>query len=466
VIKEENDVLQFTIDTKVTKKLSFKYMSNMISNDTKKVFSLAIPAALKHLVDILQVLIDMIMVGMVSVSALAAVGMSMQFMMVINVLMTLYVVGGNALISRFIGQGRKKRASALLYSLVIFASVLSITVSIGGYFGSEAIFSLMGASEDVVHQGSLYFKILSLGIVVIFIDTLLYNALSSAGDTKSSLYIKLVSAGINAFLNYVLIFGHFGMPAMGIEGAGYATIIAYSFNVVAYFLLLKTKDAKLNIIPIISLKDIKRVWNVGWSASLDRAISSMSFLVFVSIITAYDTAELAGYQVGLRIEGIAFMPGFGFSIAAMALVGQSLGAKDRDKAYNMGIISGRIAYIFMGSVGAFLILFPEFLVSFFTQDIATVRVSSYYLTLVGLAQIPLAIMFVYSGALRGAGATKTTLKINVFSLWFFRVIPSYIAYKMGFSIIAIFIIMNVETMIKGIIYWYIYQKKEWLFMKV
>jgi Na+-driven multidrug efflux pump len=71
------------------------------------------------------------MVGMVSISALAAVGMSMQFMMIINVLMTLYVVGGNALISRFIGQGRKKRASALLYALGIFAVVLSVFVTIG-----------------------------------------------------------------------------------------------------------------------------------------------------------------------------------------------------------------------------------------------------------------------------------------------------------------------------------------------
>ena len=192
----------------------------------------------------------------------------------------------------------------------------------------------------------------------------------------------------------------------------------------------------------------------------------MSFLVFVSIITAYGTAELAGYQVGLRVEGIAFMPGFGFAIAAMALIGQNIGAKDYDKAYAMGIISGRIAYVFMGSVGVVMILFPEFLVSFFTKDALTIAVASKYLILVGLAQIPLAIMFVYSSALRGAGATKTTLKINVASLWIFRVIPSYIAYKMGYGIIVIFIIMNIETLIKGIIYWYIYKQREWLYTKV
>lgn len=408
----------------------------------------------------------MLMVGMISVSALAAVGMSMQFMMIINVLMTLYVVGGNALISRFIGQGRKRRASALLYALTIFAIILSVFVTIGGYAGSENIYIWMGSAPDVVEQGSMYFKILSLGIVVIFIDNLLYNALSAAGDTKSSLYIKLLSAGINAFLNYVLIFGHFGFDAYGIEGAAYATVIAYIFNVLAYYILIKKMNSKLDFLPIIRFSDLKRVWNVGWSAALDRGISSMSFLVFVSIITAYGTAELAGYQVGLRIEGIAFMPGFGFAIAAMALVGQSIGANNHDKAYNMGIISGRIAYIFMGSVGVVLILVPEFLVSFFTKDALTIAVASKYLILVGLAQIPLAIMFVYSGALRGAGATKITLKINVLSLWFFRVIPSYIAYKMGYGVIAIFIIMNIETLIKGLIYMIIYKKRTWLYTKV
>ena len=436
------------------------------SKDTHRVFSLAIPAALKSLVDILQSLIDMLMVGMISFYALAAVGVSMQFMMVINVIMTLYVVGGNALFSRFIGNNRKKRASSLLYALGIFAIFLSIIVSVLGYFFGENFYSLLGAEDEVVRLGSDYFKILSLGMVVIFLDALLFNALSAAGDTKSSLYIKLVSAAINAFLNYVLIFGNFGAPELGIEGAAIATVISYLFNVVVYVIMLKRPTAKLNIIPIIRISDLKRAWRVGWGAALDRGISSLSFLFFVAIIAWYGRAELAGYQVGLKVEGIAFMPGFGFAIAAMALVGQNIGAKNLDKAYKMGVISGRIAYVFMASIGFFMIMIPEYIVGIFTDDQATIFVASQYLILVGLAQIPLAIMFVYSSALRAAGATKTTLKINVFSLWFFRVIPSYIAYKMGFGILAVFIIMNVETLIKGVIYWYIYQKREWLKTKI
>lgn len=438
----------------------------MIAHDTRRVFSLAIPAALKHLVDILQILIDMLMVGTISAAALAAVGMSMQFMMIINVLMTLYVVGGNALIARYIGSGRKKRADAVLFSLSVLAFFFALVVSIVGYFGSASFYALMGANEDVITLGASYFQIISLGIVVIFLDNLFYNALSAAGDTKSSLYIKLLSAALNGFLNYVLIFGHFGFEAMGVEGAAIATVIAFCFNVAAYMWLIKKGSFGLGFLPVVRKADMLKILRIGYPAALDRGISSLSFLVFVAIITVYGTAQLAGYQVGLRIEGIAFMPGFGFAIAAMALVGQNIGAKKFDKAYEMGVASGRIAYVFMGSVGVVMIMFPEFLVSFFTHDKLTVLIASQYLILVGLAQIPLAIMFVYSSALRGAGATKITMYINVGSLWLFRVIPAYIAYKMGYDVVLIFIIMNVETLIKGIIYAYIYQKRTWLYTKI
>lgn len=132
----------------------------------------------------------------------------------------------------------------------------------------------------------------------------------------------------------------------------------------------------------------------------------------------------------------------------------------------MGVISAKIASIFMGLIGVVLILFPEFLVKIFTKDLATIEVASTYLILVGLAQVPLAINFVYSAALRVAGATKLTLKVSVLSLWILRVIPSFIAYKVGFGIIAIFIIMNIETLIKGLIFYYLYNKKEWLKIKI
>lgn len=431
-----------------------------------KVLKLALPAASKHLLDILQILIDMIMVGMINIYALAGVGLSMQFMMAINALMTLYIVGGNAIISRFIGQKRRYRASALLYSLFIFAMVLSLPVSLLGFNYANDLFTLMGASQEVVAMGTTYFAPLVFGISLVFIDALFFNALSAAGDTRSSLYIKIISALINVLFNYLLIFGHGGFEAMGVQGAAYATLIAYGVNIILYLMILRSKNAVLVGLAHFNATDLFRALKVGVSAMFDRTISVFSFILFVGIITAYGTEAIAGYQVGLRIEGLAFMPGFGFAVAAMAMVGQNLGALRLEEAYRSGIESVKLAVVLMGSVGMLLFFFPAFFISFFTEDTDVIASASIYLQLVGISQIPLAITFVLSGALRGAGATKTTLKINVISLWTLRVVPSYIAYKLGYSLLWIYIIMTVETFIKGGIYWYVFQTKRWQHTKV
>jgi len=189
-------------------------------------------------------------------------------------------------------------------------------------------------------------------------------------------------------------------------------------------------------------------------------------MFFTAVITSFGTATLAGYQVGLRIEGIAFMPGFGFSIAAMALVGQSLGAKNPDLAYEEAKTVVKIAAGFMGFIGLFLIFIPEAFCIYFTQDEKTIELASLYLRIVGLSQIPLAVVFVLSGALRGAGATKSTLQLNVGSLLFLRVLPSIYVSTITEDIFWVYIVMIAETYIKGGLFWYVFNKGEWKNIKI
>ncbi|WP_345984558.1 MATE family efflux transporter [Sulfurimonas sp. HSL-1656] len=432
----------------------------------REVLRLALPAAFKHLLDVVQILTDMLMVGFLSVAALAAVGMSLQFMMIINVVITLYVVGGNAVTARLIGARRRKRAYTLLFTLGLLALLLSLPFAAAGYLFAGDFYLLMGTGEDVAHYGHVYFGILAAGFPLIFLDSLFYNQLSAAGDTKSSLYIKLASAGVNALLDYLLIFGHGGFPALGVAGAAYATIAAYALNILLYLLLLRSHDARLHLLPRLNLPDLRRVLSIGSHAALERLITSASFLLFIWVIASYGTAALAGYQVGLRVEGLAFMPGFGFAVAAMAIAGQQLGAKRPEEAYEGGLYSLKVAATFMGLLGLIMVIWPELFVRLFTQDPETVEQASLYLRLVGLSQVPLAVLFVLSNVLRGAGDTRTPLKINIAALWLLRVIPSYIAMKLGFGIIAVYIIMTVETFIKGFIFWKIFRRRAWLKTKI
>ena len=413
-----------------------------------------------------QVLIDLLMVGSLGVAALAAIGLGMQFIMVLNVVMTVYIVGGNAVIARHIGSGRFHRANIAFFNLLLMALVLSVISLIIGYLGAENFYLWMGTSLEVAGFGKLYFGTLCLGMPLIFLDALFFNALSAAGKTSVSLYIKIVSALINVCLNYTLIFGHFGFEAMGIQGAAIATIISYGFNVLVYFIIVSKSSSVLQFYAYFCIQSLKSILKIGIPAVIERFISVGSFMVFVMVLTKYGTEALAGYQVGLRIEGIAFMPGFGFSIAAMALVGQSLGAKNSDLAQREALTVVKIAAGFMGFIGVFLVLIPEFFCRFFTQDEITIELASLYLRLVGISQIPLAIVFVFSGALRGAGATKTTLKINVGSLVFLRVLPSLYISTITEDIFWIYLIMITETFIKGGLFWYVFSLGKWKSIKI
>ncbi|MGA9046229.1 MATE family efflux transporter [Sulfuricurvum sp.] len=428
----------------------------------QRVLRLAIPAALKHLLDIVQILIDMLMVGVLGVAALAAVGLSMQFMMVIQALMSVFAVGSSALISRYIGSGRRHRASAVVFVGVWVALAGSLLVGGIGWVFSADFFHWMGSSDEVTLLGSGYFGILSLGMGLIFLDTLAYSALSAAGDTRSSLFIKIASAFLNGGLNYLFIFGHGGFEAMGVEGAAVATVCAYGFSVLLYGGLLLKKGGVLGLYPIFNRSDLKKMITIGTPAAVERGVGVASFLLFVMMIASQGTEALAGYQIGLRIEALAFMPGFGFSVAAMVLAGQYIGAKQYEEAYASGVLSAKIAMVFMGSVGVILVAFPEALIRFFTDDASTLQQAALYLRLVGIAQIPLALTFVLSGALRGAGATKRSMQISIGSLWLFRIIPAYVVMNLGGGILGIYIAMTIETFIKGWWFWRVYRQKEWL----
>lgn len=431
----------------------------------RRVISLAIPAALKQLLDIVQLLIDMLMVGTLGIAALAAVGLSMQFMMLIQTLMGLYVVGGSAVISRYIGSGRSKRAGSVAYVTAIMAFVLSFVIMTIGYYGSESFFRLMGSDAEVIKLGSIYFGTLSLGMLLIFMDTLAFTVLSAAGDTKSSLYIKIFSAALHAGLNYLFIFGHGGFEPMGIAGAAYATLCAYGLSLFLYgWIFYRTK--KIRVVAIFHWSDVKRIVTIGFPAVAERLIGISAFLIFVWLIASYGTQALAGYQVGARIEAFAFMPGFGFSVAAMVLSGQYLGAKQKENAYAAGLLSMKIAAIFMGSVGVVLVVFPHYLAHFFTNDPQTIESAVLYLRLVGATQIPLAVTFVLSGALRGAGATRMTLRISTTSMWCFRILPAGLVVHYGMSITGVYLAMAIETFIKGVWYYRVYRQRKWLDEKI
>jgi putative MATE family efflux protein len=432
----------------------------------QKVLALALPAVLNALLDMLQVIVDLMMVGRISAFAVVAVGLGLQSLMFLFALLTLLHVGTTALLSRFVGAQQMQRASLGLSSLLRFALFLALPITLFWYLLAPMIYVWFGTANEVIVLGSGYVLVLTAMVPFIVVKLVFVSALNAAGDTKTPMYVKLLSIVLNVILNYILIFGYFGFPALGVVGAAIATVVVNLLELLVYFILYMRH--KTGYIPLwrYSKGLIGRVLKVGLPASYERTLTFGSFMLFTAIIAHYGTEVLAGYQIGLRIEGLAFMPGIGFTIAAMTLVGQGLGANKPLQAKEDVVLVLKYASGVMFMVSLFMIGMPEKIAWLFTNDEATIKEASLYLMIVGLSQIPLAFNFVLSGALRGAGDTKRTLRINLVSLWFVRIVPALVMTWYFQNIWFVYLAMIADTFVKAFWLWKTFQKGEWQRVKV
>ena len=432
----------------------------------QKILKLSIPAAVNSLLDMLQVITDLIMVGRISAFAVAAVGLGLQSLMLVFAVLTVLQVGTSALLSRFVGAQRMKRASIGLSTLLRFAFYLSMPAMVAWYFLASNIYIWFGTVPEVAALGEDYVQMLTWMMPFIFIKLVFVSALNAAGDTKTPMNVKILSILLNVLLNYLLIFGKYGFPELGVIGAAVGTVIVNVLEFMVYgYLYLKQKTPYIPGLHY-SKSLLSRALKVGIPASIERSLTFGSFMLFTVVIAHYGTAVLAGYQIGLRVEGLAFMPGIGFTIAAMALMGQGLGAKKPKQAKEDVLLVLKYTSGFMFFLSFFMIFMPEKIVWLFTDDEATIQEASLYLRIVGFSQIPLAFNFVLSGALRGAGDSQWIMKMNLISLWLVRIIPAFLLSWYFHSILFVYLAMISDTFVKAFFLWKRFNTDRWQKIKV
>jgi putative MATE family efflux protein len=334
------------------------------------------------------------------------------------------------------------------------------------YVLASNIYVWFGTVPEVVALGEDYVQMLTFMLPFVFVKVVFVTALNATGDTKTPMYVKISSIFLNAFLNYLFIFGNLGFPELGVMGAAVGTVIVNILEMFIYVWLYIKR--KMPYVPVwhYSKSLMNRALTVGIPASFERTLTFGSFMLFTVIIADYGTEVLAGYQIGLRVEGLAFMPGIGFTIAAMALMGQGLGAKKPEQAREDVLLVLKYTIGLMFFLSFFMIFMPQKIVWLFTDDAQTMEEASLYLRIVGFSQIPLAFNFVLSGALRGAGDTKRTLKISLVSLWFVRILPAFLLSWWLDDIMFVYLAMITDTFVKAVWLWVTFDKGEWMKIRV
>jgi putative MATE family efflux protein len=372
------------------------------------------------------------MVGRLNPAAISAVGVSRQFVMFMFFGVMSVSTGATTLVAHFTGSGdkirRDKTAQQAISLGLISAGILGgIGVLLTGPF-----LRFMGVEPEVVAYATPYMKIFFSGVFMVFTNFIIGACMRGTGDTKTPLYIMSVVNAINVLGNYLLIFGKGFLPRLEVAGAGLGTIIARSVGVLMGLTILGSGRHHLKLRGVkefIPEKDLaKRMLKIGVPHALQGISRSSARLAFLKILAFLpnSTIPIAAFTIGLQVEMLTIMPALAFQIATVALVGRNLGAGDPDEAERTAWGAARLGFYIMSSVAVLIFLFAEKIVGIFTPDQQVIEVGKVYLWFAAFSQPLDTTAIIISGALMGAGDTKSTLAYTVISQWLLRIPAAYV----------------------------------------
>jgi MATE family multidrug resistance protein len=288
-------------------------------------------------------------------------------------------------------------------------------------------FSRWGLEAEQLRHQNLYFNVLCYGSIIPMLRISLGNFFGGIGKTHIVLCASLVTMVSNIGTNYILIFGKWGFPALGIQGAAYGTLLAGVFGVMTLLIFLIQPQYALAYAPLeacrISKKVFFRLLRFGSPAGLELFLNVLAFGFIVSIFQSHSLVTATAITIVFNYDMLAFIPLIGLEISVTSLVGRYVGAKQLDTAHASVVSAFKLGMIFCLMVGFAFAIFPEVLIRVFEPThldsnfqealpLATtmLRVASIYVLVEAL-------MLVYSGALRGAGDTFWSMIISVVSHW-------------------------------------------------
>ena len=387
----------------------------------RRVLGLAGPIIGENFLETLLGIIDTWLVAGLGAVALAGVGSALQVMFLLIAALSALAVGNAVLVAQAVGARDLVRAGQLGRQSLMWSVIFSIPLALGGLALSSPLISIFGLEPKVALVATQYLHV-TMGTVVVLVGLFIGGGvLRGAGDSRTPMLVTAFANVINVVLAYAMIYGHFGLPALGAVGSAWATFIARG---IALALLIGALWRGRNGVTIRGkggwfpdLKVAKQVLRIGIPAALEQILVSTAFLALGIVVAHLGTEVLAAHRVAFAALSLSFLPGIGFGIAATALVGQSVGARRIQEGAAATRVATVWAVVWMSVIGALLFIFAPQALGLFSNDPAVIAAGAGGLRVVALLQPLWAVLFVQSGALRGTGNTSFPLKISGSGIW-------------------------------------------------
>lgn len=389
---------------------------------SKKIILLALPIMGTSFMQCGYNMVDMFWVGKTGANAVAAVGTAGFYPWLAVAFIMIARIGGEVKVAQGIGEKNEKKARNYIKSAIeinIFQALVYSVVLI--IFSKYLIGFFRLQSEQVNQMGSVYLKIIGVGMIFTFMNPAFTAIFNGMGNSVTPFRINALCLLINIILDPILILGAGFFPKMGVIGAAIATVLAQMIGTVMYiFLAYKYRKTyfKIKLYRNIDFACYKELYKLGFPVAIQSAMFTLISMTLGVIVAMWGPVAIAAQKVGTQIESISFMTADGMASAMSSFVGQNIGAQKGDRV-RKGIRIGLYFAVFWGIFsGLLMIIFGREIFSVFINEKTAIEVGSAYLIILGYSQPSSCIEIVSSGIFKGLGRTILPSFVSIFfNIW-------------------------------------------------
>jgi multidrug resistance protein, MATE family len=389
------------------------------NNYYKKILQIALPAIAGLSTQMVVSLVDAAIVGRLEEAtyALAAMGIGVLATWALVSFFSSLATGTHVVVARRFGEGNFIGCGEALNNSLIISFFIGIVVTVIGTTFARAIADFFASDDTVAYYASEFIFYRFLGIPFFLISVSFRGFFFGISKTKIFMISGLLTNLLNIIFNYILVYGTFGFPRMGVAGSGLGSTLATLFDASFYFviILLPFYRKKFQNFKFFRLNKeiIKAIYKISLPVSFQNIFILIGFLSFVAITGLIGTLEQAATQAIISTLFISFLPCFGFGIAVQTLVGNNLGAKKFLLAKIYGFETAKIASIYTIILGFIFTIIPQYVLLIITNDQTIIDTAVPSLRVAGFAQIFYAVGVVLANGLQAAGRSFYVMKSEV-----------------------------------------------------
>ena len=433
---------------------------------------IAIPVVMAELGWMTMGVVDTVMVGPLGPQAISAsgVGNSMHIAFVIFGMATM--LGLDTLVSHAYGRKDIRDCHRWFFDGLMLAGVMAVpvmTLLIGVWF-LIPVLRFHGAVRPLLES---YFGILMLSTPFLLAYAVCRRYLQAMHSPQPVMFALITANVINATGNYVLIYGHYGFPALGVAGSAWSTVIAraymLSFLLFAVWWIDRKRTAEAGVEDhhglwhvdrAFDLSRIKRLLRLGLPAASQMGLEVGVFALATAMSGMLDPISSAAHQIALNMAGVAFMVPLGMGSAGAVRVGHAVGARDPDRAAAAGWTAIIIGTGFVLIAALLFVFIPRQLIGLFSKDASVLSVGTSLLLLAALFQLFDGLQGVITGTLRGLGDTRTAMIVNLIAHWAIGLPTGYLlCFVIGWGVYGLWVGLSLGLIVVGIILLYVWTMK-------